>query len=102
MRSDVPSSVRSDVPSAVCDLERDPLGETSVDQLSLIGLVTGTAAPRAMIRAYGEGQAFIVREGARIGPHCSSAIFAIRDNEVVIHQEIGPYGPIETVIVLTD
>lgn len=86
-----------------CDLVREPLGATPVDRLSLIGLVTGTAAPRAMFRASGEGQAVIVREGAKIGPQCAAVISAIRDNEVVILQDGAlPGEQIETVIVLTD
>jgi Tfp pilus assembly protein PilP len=88
---------------ADCDLIREPLGGTPVERLSLIGLVTGTAAPRAMFRAFGEGQAIIVREGAKIGPHCTAVISAIRDNEVVILQDGAlPGEQIETVIVLTD
>lgn len=88
---------------ADCDLVREPLGGTPVERLSLIGLVTGTAAPRAMFRAFGEGQAIIVREGAKIGPRCSAVISAIRDNEVVILQDGAlPGEQIETVIVLTD
>lgn len=88
---------------ADCDLVREPLGGTPVERLSLIGLVTGTAAPRAMFRAFGEGQAIIVREGAKIGPHCTAVISAIRDNEVVILQDGAlPGEQIETVIVLTD
>ncbi len=88
---------------ADCDLIREPLGGTPVDRLSLIGLVTGTAAPRAMFRAFGEGQAIIVREGAKIGPQCTAVISAIRDNEVVILQDGAlPGEQIETVIVLTD
>lgn len=86
-----------------CDLVREPLGGTPVERLSLIGLVTGTAAPRAMFRAFGEGQAIIVREGAKVGPRCSAVISAIRDNEVVILQDGAlPGEQIETVIVLTD
>ena len=88
---------------ADCDLIREPLGSTPVERLSLIGLVTGTAAPRAMFRASGEGQAIIVREGAKIGPQCTAVISAIRDNEVVILQDGAlPSEQIETVIVLTD
>ena len=88
---------------ADCDLVREPLGSTPVERLSLIGLVTGTAAPRAMFRAFGEGQAIIVREGAKIGPQCTAVISAIRDNEVVILQDGAlPGEQIETVIVLTD
>jgi Tfp pilus assembly protein PilP len=88
---------------ADCDLIREPLGGTPVERLSLIGLVTGTAAPRAMFRAFGEGQAIIVREGAKIGPQCTAVISAIRDNEVVILQDgTLPGEQIETVIVLTD
>lgn len=88
---------------ADCDLVREPLGGTPVERLSLIGLVTGTAAPRAMFRAFGEGQAIIVREGAKIGPRCTAVISGIRDNEVVILQDGAlPGEQIETVIVLTD
>jgi hypothetical protein len=56
-----------------------------------------------MFRAFGEGQAIIVREGAKIGPQCTAVISAIRDNEVVILQDgTLPGEQIETVIVLTD
>lgn len=80
--------VRDDIDIAVdCDLSEDPLGETEVDDLSLIGLITGTAVPRAMFSSSGmNGRAIIVTEGARVGPNCSQFISDIRDNEVVVTQ----------------
>jgi hypothetical protein len=70
-----------------CDLGEDPLGETQVEDLTLIGLVTGTAVPRAMFAsATANGRAIIVTEGSRVGPNCSQFISDIRDNEVVVTQ----------------
>lgn len=69
-----------------CDIELDPLGETEVARLNLVGLITGTPVARAMFTIPGSSQAIFVTEGAKIGPSCSNRIVDIRDNEVVIEQ----------------
>lgn len=70
-----------------CDTALEPLGETDVNSLRLIGLVTGTAVPRAMFANLdARGRAIIVSEGAKIGPRCSSFISEIRDNQIVVTQ----------------
>jgi Tfp pilus assembly protein PilP len=69
-----------------CDLELDPLGETNINQLTLLGILTGTAVPRAMFLVPGTRQALFVTEGARVGPRCSFRVVDIRDNEVVFEQ----------------
>ena len=86
-----------------CDLTKEPLGNFQPNQLKLIGLITGTAAPRAMFLASAGTQAIIAQEGAKVGPRCSSEITDIRDNEVVIQQASAlEEERVETVIVLTD
>lgn len=72
---------------ADCDAESDPLGFTEASRIRLLGLITGTATPRALVLA-GSPQAIIATEGMRVGPRCSQRIIEIRDNEVVI----GPFG----------
>lgn len=71
-----------------CDPEVEPLGLYTVQQIRLIGLVTGTPVPRAMFDVPGSpgGRAVIVGEGAKVGPRCGSRISDIRDNEVVVEQ----------------
>ncbi len=69
-----------------CDVEMDPLGETEIARLNLIGLITGTPVARAMFTIPGGNQAIFVTEGAKVGPSCSNRIVDIRDNEVVIEQ----------------
>ena len=75
-----------------CEILEQPLGQTEVDELELIGLITGTAVPRAMFLARGDRQAVMVTEGDSVGPNCSNRITSIRDNEVVIE----PYTVGET------
>jgi Tfp pilus assembly protein PilP len=69
-----------------CDEQKDPLGKVELEDLQLLGLVTGTPTPRAMFRARGQGQAVIVTEGALAGPNCTQRIVDIRDNEVVFQE----------------
>lgn len=70
-----------------CDAEAEPLGFTTMNELRLLGLVTGTATPRAMFAPIdNSGKAVIVAEGALVGPRCSHRITEIRDNEVVVTQ----------------
>lgn len=70
-----------------CDLSEDPLGEHEVEDLALIGLITGTAVPRAMFASNSMNRrAIIVTEGARVGPNCSQFISDIRDNEIIVTQ----------------
>ncbi|TVR01464.1 MAG: hypothetical protein EA398_09630 [Deltaproteobacteria bacterium] len=67
-----------------CDPATNPLGLFEARQLRLLGLITGTPVPRALIVPPGTSQAIIATEGARIGPRCTRRIEVIRDNEVVI------------------
>jgi len=77
----------SSVPERECDLELHPLGMTTVNELRLIGLVTGTSMPRAMFLVAGRDQrAMFAHEGDLIGPQCSQQITQIRDNEVIVTQ----------------
>jgi Tfp pilus assembly protein PilP len=76
----------TELPTPDCDIELDPLGETEVARLTLVGLITGTPVARAMFTIPGSSQAIFVTEGAKIGPTCSNRIVDIRDNEVVIEQ----------------
>lgn len=75
-----------DVQGPDCNIEAEPLGKTELEDLTVIGLVTGTALPRAMFRMPGTAQAVIVTEGALAGPDCSNRLIDIRDNEVVFEQ----------------
>ena len=70
-----------------CEVLEQPLGRTEVDDLELIGLITGTAVPRAMLLADGNRQAVMVTEGDLVGPNCTNRITNIRDNEVVIEPQ---------------
>lgn len=66
-----------------CNPETDPLGMIrSVESLTLAGLVTGVATPRAMF--HHENRDYVVTEGARLGPRCSWRISEIRNNEIVL------------------
>jgi Tfp pilus assembly protein PilP len=85
-----------------CDREVEPLGFTDPDNLSLEGLVTGTAVPRAMFYIPGNNTAIFVTEGAKVGPNCRNVIVDIRDNEVVIREDAAGDMGSETIIVLTD
>jgi hypothetical protein len=69
-----------------CDVEVDPLGETDLTDVNLVGLVTGTPVPRAMFTVLTEPEALFLTEGAKIGPNCSFRIIEIRENEVVVEQ----------------
>jgi hypothetical protein len=86
-----------------CDIAAEPLGMTEVNNLRLIGLVTGTAVPRAMFsNTDAQGRAIIVAEGAKVGPRCSSFISDIRDNQIVVTQRTADADSrTETVIQLT-
>jgi Tfp pilus assembly protein PilP len=83
-----------------CDLEIDPLGETSLSQLTLQGLMTGTPVPRAMFTAPSQPQAVFVTEGAKVGPRCGYRLIDIRDNEVVF-EELTSVEEVRTQTVLT-
>lgn len=65
-----------------CDLEEHPLGQTDYQDLTVTGLLTGTAVPRAMIRLSSNPQALFVEEGAQVGPNCALRVSDIRDNEI--------------------
>lgn len=69
-----------------CDTEQHPLGKTTLENLYLMGLVTGTPVPRAMFSIPSSNQAVIVTEGALAGPDCSNRLTDIRDNEAVFEQ----------------
>jgi Tfp pilus assembly protein PilP len=71
-----------------CDPEAEPLGNYTLQEIQLLGLITGTPVPRAMFNVPSApgGRAVIVGEGAKIGPRCGSRIADIRDNEVVVEQ----------------
>lgn len=69
-----------------CNVEIDPLGETDLSDVNLVGLVTGTPVPRAMFTVLTEPEALFLTEGAKIGPDCSFRIIEIRENEVVVEQ----------------
>lgn len=86
-----------------CDVTLEPLGMTEVNDLRLIGLVTGTAVPRAMFSNQdAQGRAIIAAEGAKVGPRCSSFISDIRDNQIVVTQRTADADSrTETVIQLT-
>lgn len=71
-----------------CDADSDPIGMVTAQSLRVLGLLTGTAVPKALVLAGNDAQAHIVTEGTRVGPRCSNRIVEIRDNEVVI----APFG----------
>lgn len=86
-----------------CDTEEHPLGQTSLDRLTLLGLVTGTPLPRAMFRAGDRDQGIIVTEGTFAGPDCEQELVQIRDNEVVFEQRTtGDTARATTVITLNE
>lgn len=86
-----------------CILADQPLGQTEVDDLELIGLITGTSVPRAMFVAEGGSQATMVTEGSLVGPNCTNRITNIRDNEVVIEpRTMGETQSSPIILVLND
>jgi hypothetical protein len=70
----------------------------------VMGIITGTPVPRAMIVARSNPQAFIVNEGAFAGSAsgggCSQELVAIRDNELVFETRTNDpnMAPIVTVL----
>lgn len=86
-----------------CDTNVDPLGKTELESLEIMGLVTGTALPRAMFLTPGSRQAVIVTEGALAGPDCTNRLVDIRDNQVVFEQiTMGEEDRVETVLELNE
>lgn len=84
-----------------CNVELDPLGKTELGDIDVMGLVTGTALPRAMFLIPGSRQAIIVTEGALAGPDCSNRLVDIRDNQVVFEQiTMGDEERVETILEL--
>ena len=86
-----------------CFIDDQPLGQTAVDQLQLIGLITGTAVPRAMFLSLGGSQAVMATEGDLVGPNCTNRITNIRDNEVVIEPHtVGETASSPIILALND
>jgi Tfp pilus assembly protein PilP len=86
-----------------CFIMDQPLGQTAVDDLELIGLITGTAVPRAMFTSLGNRQAIMVSEGHLVGPNCTNRITNIRDNEVVIEpRTVGETASSPIILALND
>jgi Tfp pilus assembly protein PilP len=90
-------------PEIDCILADQPLGQTPVEELELIGLITGTSVPRAMFVSDGTRQAIMVTEGSLVGPNCTNRITNIRDNEVVIEpRTVGETQASPIILVLND
>lgn len=86
-----------------CDVDAEPLGMTELEDLEVMGLITGTALPRAMFLAGGDAQAIIVTEGALAGPDCTNRLIDIRDNQVVFEQQtMEESGRVETVLEMNE
>lgn len=102
-RGDGPIGPRTPLDRNECDLSVHPLGKTELEQMEIMGLVTGTALPRAMILAPGSEQAIIVTEGALAGPDCTNRLVDIRDNQIVFEQiTMGDEERVETILELND
>lgn len=90
-------------PERECDVNAEPLGMTALEDLEVMGLITGTALPRAMFLAGGDAQAIIVTEGALAGPDCTNRLIDIRDNQVVFEQQtMEESGRVETVLEMNE
>ncbi len=85
-----------------CNLEESPLGQTALDDIRILGLITGTALPRAMVLAGGNPQAQIITEGTLAGPNCTNRLVDIRENQLVFEQvSMTETAGVETVLELT-
>jgi len=87
-----------------CDLEANPIGDVPLNQISVMGIITGTPVPRAMVVARSNPQAFIINEGAFAGSSsgagCTQELVAIRDNELVFETRTNDpnMAPVQTVL----
>ncbi|MCB9507099.1 MAG: pilus assembly protein PilP [Myxococcales bacterium] len=87
-----------------CNLQEEPLGQTRLEQIVLLGIITGTAMPRALVQAgAGTRQAVIMTEGMLAGPNCTQRLVDIRENEIVFREvTFDDTSFTETILQLSD
>jgi type IV pilus assembly protein PilP len=78
------------VENTVCT---EPLCQYDLDQLTLVGVVTGEANPLAMVEDPG-GRGFLVRRSSRVGKQGGKVTQILRDTVTVTEFWTGPDGKI--------
>jgi type IV pilus assembly protein PilP len=78
------------VESTVCN---EPLCQWELDQLTLVGVVTGEANPLAMVEDPG-GKGYIIRRSSRVGKQGGKVTQILRDTVTVTEFWTGPDGKI--------